>query len=67
MVSSTKFGVEVPRSVKHALFLDQKSNNNLWEEAIDKELKQLYDFNVFRFSKPGESLAEYQINKELNI
>ena len=27
-----KFGVEVPRSVKHALFLDQKSNNNLWKE-----------------------------------
>ena len=55
-----KLGVEVPGSVKHALFIDQRSNNNLLKEAIDKELKQLDDFNVFRFPKTGESLAEYQ-------
>ena len=39
-----KFGIEVPRSVKHALELDAKNGNTLWRDAILTELKQLDDF-----------------------
>ena len=55
-----KFGVEIPRSVKHALELDAKNGNNLWFEAIIKELNQLDDFKTFRLRKPGESLKGYK-------
>ena len=33
-----KFGVEIPKSVKHALELDRKNGNNIWKEATEKEL-----------------------------
>ena len=55
-----KFGVEVPRSVKHALLLDKMNGNHLWEEAIKNELKQMDDFSVFRFLNQGESLDDFQ-------
>ena len=42
-----KFGVEIPRSVKHALELDRRNGNNLWKEALLKELAQLDEFQVF--------------------
>ena len=51
-----KFGVEIPRLVKHALQLDRKNGNNLWKEALLKELAQLDEFQVFRALKRGESL-----------
>ena len=32
-----KMGIELPRSVEHALELDKKNGNNEWEKAIKKE------------------------------
>ena len=55
-----KFGVEIPRSVRHALELDRKNGNNLWREALLKELAQLDEFEVFRPLKSGESLEGYE-------
>ena len=55
-----KFGVELPKSVKHALWLDKKNGNNLWREAIEKELGQINDYNTFRAPAEGEDLMEYQ-------
>ena len=55
-----KFGVEIPKSVKHALELDCKNGNNLWKEAMEKELAQLDQFKVLRLQKPGESLDGYE-------
>ena len=54
-----KFGVEVPRSVNHALQLDKKNGNTLWEDAIKTELKMLEKYNTFRLRTEGESLEEY--------
>jgi hypothetical protein len=55
------FGVEIPKSVKHALELDKANGNNLWRESIDKELEQINDFQTFRRLKKGEHLsAAYQ-------
>jgi hypothetical protein len=36
-----KFGIEVPKSVEHAIRLDKKNNNNLWETVIAKEMKEV--------------------------
>ena len=48
-----KFGVEVPRSVKHALELDKQNNNTGWADAIRKELKQLSDCQTFKVVPQG--------------
>ena len=31
-----KYGIEIPRSVKHAGKLDQKNGNNFWTKSIEK-------------------------------
>ena len=36
-----KFGVEVPKSAKHALYLDKKNCNIFWSDAISKEMKNV--------------------------
>jgi hypothetical protein len=42
-----KFGIEVPKPVKEALDLDRKNGNNLWVDAITKEMKELrIAFNI---------------------
>jgi hypothetical protein len=35
----TKFGIEVPGSWEQAVKIDQKNNNRLWQDAIDKEYR----------------------------
>ena len=35
---SIKYGVQVPRSLKHAQELDIKNGNNLWQKAYEKEM-----------------------------
>ena len=37
-----KFGIEVPKSVKHALYLDRMNGDHAWEEAIRKEIRQIH-------------------------
>ena len=48
-----KFGITVPNSVKEVLELDKKNKNNLWGDAIIKELKALEKTNVFAFYPPN--------------
>ena len=43
-----QFGVQVPRNHAEAMELDRKNGNNLWAEAIKKELEGLDEYNVFR-------------------
>ena len=55
-----KFGVEVPRSTKHALSLDKQNNNGLFQQAIEKELTAIKDHKTLRLPKPGEDLSGYK-------
>ena len=48
VLSIVTFGVEVPRSVRHALKIDKHQVNNLWHEAIDAEFESLSSFNTFK-------------------
>ena len=53
-----KFGIEVPKGIKAALSLDKLNNNNLWKEAIDKEIASLLEMNTFEIKNKNERLPE---------
>ena len=36
-----KYGYEVPRDYLHALEIDKRNGNNLWKDAVAKELAQI--------------------------
>ena len=55
-----KFGIEVPRSVKHALYLDKKNGDDMWQKAINKELTAILKYNTFRPSNTEDDLTTYQ-------
>jgi len=42
-----KFGVQVPRNIQEALAIDKEDGNNLWSEAINKEISELMKMNTF--------------------
>jgi len=54
-----KFGVKVPKSIAHALYLDHANVDNLWHEVIEKELKQLNDYQMFHRLNSQDSLDNY--------
>ena len=45
-----KHGWEVPRDYPHALQLDIHNGNNKWKEAIDLEIEQIKEYQVFKDS-----------------
>jgi hypothetical protein len=53
-----KFGVQVPKGIKNAINLDKKNGNNLWEEAIKTDLKQLTDYETFIVLDSGEDIPK---------
>jgi hypothetical protein len=52
-----KFGIQVPRGIKNKIDLDQKNGNQLWQEVIKTELKQLTDYQTFIFLDSGEDIS----------
>ena len=53
-----KFGIQVPKGIKNAINLDKKNGNNLWEEEVRTELKQLTDYQTFIVIDPGENIPK---------
>ena len=48
MTHRYKYGVELPRSAKHALEIDKRNGNNKWADAIRTEIMQMiYEFKAF--------------------
>jgi hypothetical protein len=37
-----KFGIEIPKSVEEAIAIDKKNGNTLWQDAIEKEMTNIY-------------------------
>ena len=48
-----KFGIKIPNSVREALLLDTENKNNLWAEAIKKEMTALDNAGVFQYKPPN--------------
>ena len=44
-----KFGIKIPNNIKEALLLDRQNNNNLWAEAIAKEMDALNGAKCFKY------------------
>jgi hypothetical protein len=42
------FGVQIPRSVKHAFELDAVNGNTLWKDAIEKEINNIQAYQTFK-------------------
>jgi hypothetical protein len=51
-----KFGIQVPKGIKNAIDLDKKNGNQLCQEAIKTELKQLTDYQTFIVLDLGEEI-----------
>jgi hypothetical protein len=56
MHQSIKNGIQVPKGIKNAIDLDKKNGNQLWQEAIKTELKQLKDYQTFILLDSGEDI-----------
>jgi hypothetical protein len=55
-----KFGIQVPKGIKNEIYLDnlyKKNGNQLWQEAINTELKQLTDYQTFIVIHSGEDIS----------
>jgi hypothetical protein len=39
--TSHKYGCEIPHTIKQAYAIDRKNGNDLWRQAIDKEMQNL--------------------------
>ena len=48
----------MPCGLKQAARLDKENGNKKWQEAIDKELKQLQEYKTFKVLKKGESAPD---------
>ena len=55
-----KFGVEVPFNTRHALKLDVLNGNDLWKNAIAKELQEINEMKVFRKTTTEDDLSKYK-------
>ena len=42
-----KFGVKIPIGLRQALKFDKENGNNVWGQAIEKELQGLMDMKTF--------------------
>jgi hypothetical protein len=51
-----KFGIQVPKGIKNAIELDKKNGNQLWQEAIKTELKQITCYQTFIVLDSGEDI-----------
>ena len=49
MTHRIKYGVELPRSAKHALELDKRNGDHKWADAMRKEIMQMiHEYKAFR-------------------
>ena len=52
-----KYGIEVPRDVKHALEIDERTGTDYWQKAIKKEMKNV--MCAFKFSDDNKLPVGY--------
>ena len=43
-----KFGYQVPRNYEETVKLDNENGNTKWQDAIDLELQQIHEYQVFK-------------------
>ena len=59
-----KFGAQILRNEKEALMLDRENGNIYWQDAIEAETGQLFEYKVFKdLGKNAAVLKGYQLIK----
>ena len=53
-----KFGVRVPRNTREAYRLDKENGNQLWANAINKEINKMHEYRVFQVLPRGAASPE---------
>lgn len=54
-----QYGVQVPKSAKHAFKLDEANGDKLWTDSMAIELQQiLHDFNAFRILDDNKAIPQ---------
>ena len=43
-----KFGVRIPRTYEEAVEFDRMNGNTLWQDAVTKEMFQIYEYKTFK-------------------
>ena len=46
-LKNIKFGVEVPKSTRHAMQIYQADGTDLWKQAMQTEINQLHHYQTF--------------------
>ncbi|KAG7344871.1 reverse transcriptase RNA-dependent DNA polymerase [Nitzschia inconspicua] len=49
------YGIEIPRDYQHALELDQKNGNTLWQDCTALELSQMKEYRTFKDIGKGKA------------
>ena len=57
-VKREKFGIDIPNSVREALILDRINKNNLWADAIKKEMLGLNNAQCFQYYPGHHKFSE---------
>ena len=57
-MGSLKYWVRVPKNVKEALEMDRKNGNDLWKEAITREISALMGHRTFRYLKDSARILK---------
>ena len=54
-----QYGVQVPKSARHALKLDKANDDKLWTDSMAVELQQiLHDFNAFKILNDDRAILQ---------
>ena len=54
-----KYGYEVPRDHDHAIELDKRAGNTMWQDTTRLEMDQLHDYKTFQdYCSNGRRIQE---------
>jgi hypothetical protein len=62
-----KYGYEIPRNYEHALFLDRRNGNTLWQDANKLEFDQLAEYQTFRDMGPASNTTPPAGHKKIRV
>ena len=52
-----KFGIEIPKSVEEAILIDKRNGNRLWQDAIEKEMENIFPAFTLYNGDPKELIG----------
>eukprot|EP00957_Ditylum_brightwellii_P050606 3837010-Ditylum_brightwellii.AAC.1 len=56
-----KYGIKVPQNAKHAIELDEKNGNTMWQDDMALEIATLNELDCFKFrGKDNYTKGNYQ-------